>query len=558
MFQVTHALAALTVAAGVLAAYRWIRNRSSPLGLLVGVAILLRVGAGLALFWTSYLALPVAPSLQVGGGFWQIALDAAGYYEMAAGAVEAGTLYPLDHSVPAPLYVDALALWMHLVGISPASGMYLNLCLYLATVALLVGVYRPENDWRRDLPLLVAISAYSFTPVIVLHSTQPLKDELVIFLKVLACAGVLAMRRLATEPRMRWDFAAIGAGAAAIGVATLGLAAVRWYDPLIVIGALAATLVVFSVWRRRTSLPRYAAGAAVVLVAAWAGFWGGSGPYYDTLGPDIERLFSVPAPRSFSMSELRRVGSELGQRVIAIASTAANATAVARTGFVTSGGATNITVPLHDDALAGERRAAQLSEEQHLTAGYQVRLARLAEEKRRRHEDPSSAEAVRASTPSEPGPPSPSAVHDLRDEFRAVPITRMDQIKAAVTGLAVVFLPLSIVEAVLGVDIPGGRGLLSIVDLDTIYLDVTIVAMVTLLWKRRRLIGNRMPLVVFAAILAGATALLLGYVVTNFGTLWRLRPLATVPLWTLGLALAYRRDAGQGSAAAAPSLSQAS
>jgi hypothetical protein len=46
--------------------------------------------------------------------------------------------------------------------------------------------------------------------------------------------------------------------------------------------------------------------------------------------------------------------------------------------------------------------------------------------------------------------------------------------------------------------------------------------------------------VLFGLILAAATTILLGYVVTNFGTLWRMRPLAAVPIWLLVLALSSR------------------
>jgi len=37
--------------------------------------------------------------------------------------------------------------------------------------------------------------------------------------------------------------------------------------------------------------------------------------------------------------------------------------------------------------------------------------------------------------------------------------------------------------------------------------------------------------------------MLLGYVVTNYGTLWRLRSLVVVPLWLLVVALSERPEA---------------
>jgi hypothetical protein len=59
----------------------------------------------------------------------------------------------------------------------------------------------------------------------------------------------------------------------------------------------------------------------------------------------------------------------------------------------------------------------------------------------------------------------------------------------------------------------------------------------------RRVIGDRLPFVVFALVLATTTAMLLGYVVTNYGTLWRLRSLVVVPLWLLVLALSEQTAA---------------
>jgi hypothetical protein len=45
----------------------------------------------------------------------------------------------------------------------------------------------------------------------------------------------------------------------------------------------------------------------------------------------------------------------------------------------------------------------------------------------------------------------------------------------------------------------------------------------------------------FGLTLAAICAVLLGYVVTNFGTLWRLRPLVAVPVWILVVALSPKR-----------------
>ena len=67
-------------------------------------------------------------------------------------------------------------------------------------------------------------------------------------------------------------------------------------------------------------------------------------------------------------------------------------------------------------------------------------------------------------------------------------------------------------------------------------------SMLALLWTRRRAIGDRLPLVVIGLVLSGVTAVLLGYSVTNFGTLWRMRPIVMIPLWVMAVALSPRNE----------------
>jgi hypothetical protein len=106
--------------------------------------------------------------------------------------------------------------------------------------------------------------------------------------------------------------------------------------------------------------------------------------------------------------------------------------------------------------------------------------------------------------------------------------------------MAVEFVPLTVAAPLLDLKINGGRGLLWIADLDTVFIDTATVAILVLLWKRRAAIQDGGALVAFGLFLSSTTAILLGYVVTNFGTLWRMRPLVMVPLWLLVLAMSPR------------------
>ena len=516
--QFLHLLATLGIAWFLLACYRHIRRRSSVLGAVFVLAVITRVVTGLGLFWTSYLGLPFARSLQSGSGFWQFAPDAGGYYQMAEAAARTWTLFPLDNTVASPVYVNVLALWMMVCGINPTAGMFLNLFLYAALVLAIVRASKPTNAWRADLPCIAAVTAYSFAPVILLHSTQSLKDELSLVAVATACFGVLNLRGL-----MHWPPASINwaGGAAMIAVATFSAAGIRWYFACIICCALAVTLVAFAFRGRTTALPRYLGGSATVVLVSWLAFWGGAGPLYYLIAPSLWRIADVP--------------SEL-----------VNFTQMARIGFLSTPGSTSIRVPLTDNLAAGAARQTELRNEQVDSPSYRER-ARLAAELARLEKERQARERARQPRPPQQqvtvAPARQLPVATGPDPLvLGIPTTMGEQGLGVALGLAIVLVPLTVIHSFADFTVSGGRGLLTLVDIDTLYLDATILATLFLLWQRRRMIGDRLSFVVFTLVLAGTTALLLGYVVTNFGTLWRLRPLFAVPLWLLSLATSERTD----------------
>ena len=106
----------------------------------VQVGVLLRLWGGLALFVISYLKLPVLRSLYLGDGFWQdLAPDARSYFWGATIAAEEG-FHTVAAWSPSPAFVKVLALWMRMVGTSPASAVLLNACA--ATSELLACLWR--------------------------------------------------------------------------------------------------------------------------------------------------------------------------------------------------------------------------------------------------------------------------------------------------------------------------------------------------------------------------------------------------------------------------------
>jgi hypothetical protein len=99
-------------------------------------------------------------------------------------------------------------------------------------------------------------------------------------------------------------------------------------------------------------------------------------------------------------------------------------------------------------------------------------------------------------------------------------------------GLAVLFIPISLLRSMSVVTFSGGRGLLFITDIDTIVIDLTLAACIFVLAKTRPH-PSMIPLLAFVAVLSLFTIVVLAYVVTNFGTLFRLRLIAVVAIWLL-------------------------
>jgi len=99
-------------------------------------------------------------------------------------------------------------------------------------------------------------------------------------------------------------------------------------------------------------------------------------------------------------------------------------------------------------------------------------------------------------------------------------------------GCAVLFVPISLLKALSIVTFPGGRGLLYITDIDTVVMDVAILASMFFLGSAYR--GRRsVPVMLFTIVIALLATIALAYVVTNFGTLFRLRLIVAIPLWLL-------------------------
>ena len=120
---------------------------------------------------------------------------------------------------------------------------------------------------------------------------------------------------------------------------------------------------------------------------------------------------------------------------------------------------------------------------------------------------------------------------------RGAPVT-FERLKATAVGFSLMFVPISVLKATDAIEVGGGSGLLPVTDIDTLFLDLSTMVVLTILYRSRRRLRAHTAALAFPLLLSAAVFVLMAYVVTNFGTLFRLRPMAFVPLWMIPLALA--------------------
>ncbi len=462
-------LSALGIGLCLLWMFRWMRARSARGAQIFAAGLLLRAGLGVALFWISWLDLAFLRDLHMGNGFWILASDAPRYMGAASRAALEG-FAAIKPGEASPAYVATVALWMRLVGVSPFSGMYLNLVVYSALCTSLVALWRPKNDWRADLPLLVLLGAFSLSPVLIIHGSQSLKDDVFAFVIAVGAVGALLVSMPAVygfrAVGSRWAFVA---GAAAWLGAVFYAAGIRAYFAFFMLCSLGAVLAFFSARPRWDALHRrIPITAAVCLLTGWV-YMAGAGPYDFYLRTVLAVFQAAPEDRD---------GTGLTSLVIGQVNTA-------RRGFAQTGGATS---------LASPRESAQ-----------------------------------------------PRAAPAGGGRAVADPTSLGGYVSRVSLGLATLFVPISLLQALAITNFTGGRGLLFVTDIDTLFVDVTMLASLGLLYLRWNVARRRLPFVCFLLLLGTATTLLLAYVVTNFGTLFRLRMLAVIPFWLLLLATADSR-----------------
>ena len=467
-------VAALAVA-GLVVWWLWlsVARFGRAAGAMVAGGFLIRAIVGAALFWTSSLKLPIARSLQVDDGLWFFALDAQTYLGHARQIVKdgLGAWLSVDAVYPSHAYVQILSAAIAAFGEASSVGLLVNLLAYLATCRLVLLI--ADQNHAAPAPRLVALAAVSFGPSMILWSFQPLKDTVFLFVLVGLIAAFSSWQAAATRAaidnrRRGLIFAACGM----IG-STFVLAGIRWYVAAIAWAA-APVFFVLTAIRARAGWRSVLATACVFVLAVEAFRFGG--------GADIplvvRKLIDIrTAPSSW------RQPQQISNQLVAT-----------RYGFETTPGATTI------------RFRSRASRQSPLVAARQT--------------PPVNREPVTSPARETGRPAETDATGD-----RVSPPAPEDRQPAAVMMWAAalaMLLPRG-VAGFFGVQIEGGRGLWTFVDIDTLVFDAVLIFALTWCVRQVRQRSVPAPLFLWLFVVLATTTALMTYTINNFGTLFRLR-----------------------------------
>ena len=443
---------------------------------IIAAGFLVRAFAAQALFWISYLRLPVARSLQLGGGFWFFAEDGPYYLLSASKAASHGllgiaTIGPFE---PSRFFLQVIALLILALGAVASLAILINCAAYAITCAMLVRMKANE----------VVIAAIAFSPAALLFSLQLLKDTLFFLLIVLMVAAFRRWQEL-----WRGDDASLRnvlVCGAAIFAIVFALAGIRWYFAVIVWGT-SAILFLFAAWSAPRRMWALAAGAMLFILLAQSVRLGA----LDT-PPQVARLLNPVTALQWK--------PEIATQLVA----------EKRYGFDTTPAATTI--------VAGPLLGPPVLETPDVTtAAHEVVVTPHATPV-----NPATAQAKPTPAGTKPTPTVVSA------KPSPGPVSTTGPARL-IAGFAATFLPRLLAQSLGLIHVGGGRGLWIFAEVDTIVFDLVLIyAIVSCARALRRKTARLTPLFLFLAIVFISTAGPMIYTVNNFGTIFRLRQMLYV------------------------------
>jgi hypothetical protein len=460
----------LTAAAcyGLWRLFLWSAAAMPPLAKrIVTAGFLIRVLAGQALFWISWLRLPVARSMQLGDGIWFF-IDGWWYMGYARHLLNEGWMAALtlaDARYPSRVFVQILTACVALFGDPASVAILLNCAAYLATCALVVRL-RPRGNGA----VLFALAAVAFGPGMIVWALQPLKDT--VFLLLIA-AFVYVCARWQERPRFVL--------AVPIVALAYALSSIRWYFGMIAWLALGLFFFITAL-RTQHRVVLLTAALLLFVVVAQAVRLGGR----EDIPYGVREVLD-PRPR---IAALWRP-SKATQTIKAV-----------RGGFERTQGATSIKPGPTLQAKAPPPPPASPAPATPTPAPVATTTVQPP--------------PVTQTQPAPPPPPARPRVPRRRPPEPAAPsfAARM------LSGAAAAFLPRIVAQALGLVDIGGGRGLWIFAELDTIAFDAVLLFAIVYIVRTRPRVT---PLFVLVLLLFLGNAAPMIYTVTNFGTLFRLR-----------------------------------
>lgn len=488
----------------------WRLCRTQPRIVLAG--FLVRALVGQALFWISYLRLPVGRSLQLGNGFWFFAVDGPFYLGYAAELAARGPAAILmdGRLYPSQFFVQVLAVCVGAFGGVASVAILLNCAAYLLTCTLIARVARPRNN--------VVLAAIACSPAGILFSLQPLKDTLFTLLIV---AMIAAFRRWEESWRAGSTSARYLGYALAMFAVIFALAGIRWYLSVIAWGAAAIFFVLTALQATRKGWA-FASGALLLVLLAQSIRLGAH-----DLQPSYARLLNP-------MTVLQWRPSATQEHL-----------ATVRRGFESTPGATTVA---EGSALASPEEAPS-------GPASPPPATRVAEGGPIAQPDPAP------SAPASPPPSSPATTTVAEEPAQpdiapVVPASGKPRARAlpgwatrVITGFSAMFLPRFVGESLGLIRVGGGRGLWLFAETDTLFFDfVLLYAIVSCARSLRRGRAKLTATFVFCLLVFAMTAGPMLYTVNNFGTLFRLRMMVFAAAAVLPITLRYVTLRDQGDA----------
>jgi len=461
--------ALLTAAAGWILWKAWHRlmGRDPVVGRIVGAGLFLRAVGAQVLFWVSFLGLPVARRLQDGDGFWKFAVDAEMYFGFSRSLAVKGwpEILLVDRTLPSPAYVQILAVFLLFFGLAATVGALLNLFAYLVCCHVVLRLGRLDGPSR--MPTVVALAAVSFSPSLVLWSTQPLKDAFFVSMVAVFVAACAQWRREWLAADRRW-LPLLGTLALLL-VTLYAVAGIRWYfGILLCIVSLPFLLATVFASRLRivAGIVNTLAFLLLLQVAAFI-----SGPYLPP--PLAKMLHGSAAPQ------------ETAQNLVSVVEKS-------REGFDQTGGKSQIQ---EGETLARVDKTIKPASTGKV-AGTTVKIA-------------------------------PPAIGQPQQAEAAVPRSTIGRIA---TGMIAVVVPRFISERLGMIHVGGGGGLWPMVEADTLLFDMLLMMVIFHVVSAAAAGGLRDPSFWLIALMTGGITILLTYTISNFGTLFRHRSMILLGL----------------------------